>query len=137
MVDGALAETLSAADFPAIWQLLKSHEKILRGNGRPGLVEDVAVLRPLAEQLNTHLRDFNAAEIKSRVERQSLFEKLESLGKDMKVGFKTVFDRLKPVEETSTRYFKAMVTVGTISAIVGAVFTFVISNWDKIKGVFQ
>jgi len=136
-VEGALAETLASADFPAIWQMLKTHDKILRGNGRPGLVEDIAVLRPLAGELHEHLKNFQKFETENKLDRQSIFAKLETLSTDMAKGFTNIFTRLKPVEETSSGYFKTLVAVGTVSAIVGAVLTFLMTHWDKVKGIFQ
>lgn len=139
-VEGALAEVLSSANFPEIGRLLTQHEKILRGNGRPGLVEDMALLRPIVGKVEKHVQDFQAFEIKVTADSVAVHASLNALTKSVEDGFRSMGEKIKTFEDMSEKFTKFYVSVGFLGFIGGGLLVaaaWSVENFDKIKGWFH
>ncbi len=131
-VDMAMAEYFKALDVPAIWDKLKRHEKALYGNGRPGLIEEMAVTKPMAGKLEAHLSDFKKFEIKTMQDRTSFFARFDQIEEKVETGLKAVNDAIKPLTKLFNIATKGAVAIGFFSLLLGGLAVFLIDHWEKI-----
>ena|SRR5258708_1672270 len=146
-VEGYAAEILASADFPEIWNKLKAHDKVLHGNGRPGLVENVAAFAPLAKQIEEHLKSFKVFELDTKLDQQKVhsamdnFEgNLRTIQENIRSGFEKLELKIKPLEDISGNLTRILVGVAVLSAIGGAIIVtcaWMAENWSTIRSWFK
>lgn len=136
-VDLAMAEYFKALDVPAIWDGLKKHEKALYGNGRPGLIEEMAVTKPMAAKLEGHLADFKKFELKTMEDRTSFFGRFDQIEKKVDDGLKAVNDAIAPLSKIFSIATKGAVGISFFSVLAGGLAIFLIDHWDKIMEFFK
>jgi hypothetical protein len=142
--ENAVAEILSAANFPEIMNKLNAHEKSLHGNGRPGLVETVAQLTPMIKKLEDHLARFNTFETETRVNRQMVHDSLdglkynfETISKKLDTSVEDIKKSMEPFVSLASNFTKISVAIAFLSFLGGGLIVAVawfIENIGKIKG---
>jgi hypothetical protein len=131
-VEAAIAPIMSSADFPAIWQMLKAHDKILRGNGRPGLVEEVAVIKPMVPKLETHLKSFIDFEVQTKLDRQTFFSRFDQIEKKVDDGITGIKESIKPLTDLYNKMTRGAVAIGFFAFLAGGLIMFLFEKGGKI-----
>jgi hypothetical protein len=132
-VDAAMAEYLGALDAPALWEMLKKHDKILLGNGRPGLIEEMAVTKPMVAKLELHLKNFSEFEMQTKLDRQSFFARFDAIESKVDTGLADVKKSLEPLTGLYDKLTKGAVVIGFAGFLVGGFITFVFQKSEKIS----
>lgn len=136
-VTKGLEESMKAADFPAIWQMLKTHDKILRGNGRPGLVEEMAVTKPMVAKLEAHLKAFNEFESQTKVDRQAFFSRFDSIEKTVGDGLNSLKKAIEPITKIYKIMIQGGVAIAFAGALIGGFIVFIFEHAEKIKEILK
>ena len=138
-VMGKVRRLIDETYIPKIVEKLNTHEKILRGNGRKGLVEQVAVLADQSADFKKHIETFEAFMTKSQVQGQATTDTLKQISDaqgtiktDITEKLDTLTKRLAPLEKVGTSYIRHVTIVGTACGILGAALTFLIVNFSSI-----
>lgn len=136
-VDAAVAEYLGPLDAPAMWENIKKHEKILLGNGRPGLIEEMAVTKPMVAKLEAHLQNFSAFELQTKLDRQSFFSRFDTIEKKVDDGIAALTASIKPLTNLYENMTKAAFVIGLAGVVVGGIFVFLLEKANKISELIK
>lgn len=136
-VEIAMAEYLASLDAPAIWESIKKHDKALFGNGRPGLVEEMAVIRPMAPKLEAHLKAFNDFETQTKLDRQSFFGRFDTIEKKVDDGLAALTEAIKPFTKISSVILKGGVAIGFFAFLAGGLVAFALGHIDRLSEIMQ
>jgi hypothetical protein len=136
-VDVAMAEYLKALDAPAMWESLKKHDKALFGNGRPGLLEEMAVTKPMVGKLEAHLKAFTEFEIQTKVDRQAFFLRFDKIETTVETGIEGLKKSIEPLAGLYDKLTKGAVAIGFFSFLAGGILAFLIANIGKIKEILK
>ncbi len=143
IISDSIAGVLSAFDLPGIQRTVVLHDKILNGGERPGLKEEVALLKPLIKKLDEHIERFGEFEGETIVERQAVHDDLrflkaglEGLSKSIEDKFETLSERIKPFETMNTNFQKLYAGVAILGAVGGAVLVglaWMVEHWETLR----
>lgn len=128
------------ADVRSLEDTVKRHDKVLLGNGTPGLVQTVARLEGV---VSTMMKTVMLMEESTRQMERSAANmaiSTEQVARSAKAAQARISDLekiVKPLVDWKKGIIIRISTVGaTVAAIFGAIW-FVFENFDKIKAVLQ
>ena len=143
----ALVATIETLDIAGVQKKIEIHDKLLYGDVRPGLIEEITMLKPLVSKVEDHLKSFKKFELETVTERQAVQDNLKSI-QDSVNGLKRTVEKemldfkekIKPFEnmmENFQKFYTSMAVLGAVggAALVG--FAWIASNWVIVKGWFH
>jgi hypothetical protein len=136
-VEAAMAEYFGALDVPHIMESIKKHDKILLGNGRPGLIEEMAVTKPMVAKLEAHLKNFSEFELQTKLDRQSFFGRFDAIENKVDEGFAEFKKLIEPLTGLFDKLTKGAVIIGAVGFVIGGIIMFLFEKSDKISEVFK
>jgi hypothetical protein len=136
-VDLAVAEYLHSLDIPSVWEAIKKHDKILLGNGRPGLIEEMAVTTPMVAKLDDHLSAFHEFEVQTKVDRQQFYSRFDQIEKKVDTGITSLQASIAPLSGLYDKMTKGAVAIGFFMFLAGGLLIFMLENAHKIAEFFK
>jgi hypothetical protein len=127
VIDESLLPKVSAS-IESLREEVEKHSKVLEGNGRPGLISEMAVVRSASDRIEAYIEDSHKANEQNAADRQAIFSSLETLKTDL-----TAYGaRLKPLEDVQLNYWKTLFAASFIWLVLGGAAVFVVEKREAI-----
>lgn len=128
----------------------KKHEHVLLGNGRPGLIQDVARMNASVEFMRTTAEELKREALVDRKERAAFnreilktldrvklaVQSIERDGANASLRMKQVESMLGPIVDWKKGIIIRVTTTAAVLSFLVAAAAFIIENWASIKAWF-